>query len=137
MKHYIDFASASGFPYMLIDAGWAVADRKGPQDYAALADITRVGARDRHARAAALCQEKNVRLWLWSHWTSVDKYMDQAFPLFEQWGIAGVKIDFMNRGRSADGRLVSSRWSRWRRKHHLDDRLSWRLQARRPAPHMA
>ena len=24
MKHYIDFASASGFPYMLIDAGWAL-----------------------------------------------------------------------------------------------------------------
>jgi alpha-glucosidase len=23
--------------------------------------------------------------------------MDQAFPLFEQWGVAGVKIDFMNR----------------------------------------
>jgi alpha-glucosidase len=42
-------------------------------------------------------KEKNVRLWLWSHWTSVDKYMEQAFPLFEQWGIAGVKIDFMNR----------------------------------------
>ena len=42
-------------------------------------------------------KEKNVRIWLWSHWTSVDKYMDQAFPLFEQWGIAGVKIDFMNR----------------------------------------
>ena len=42
-------------------------------------------------------KEKNVRLWLWSHWTSVDKYMDQAFPLFEKWGIAGVKIDFMNR----------------------------------------
>jgi alpha-glucosidase len=42
-------------------------------------------------------KEKNVRIWLWSHWNSVDKYMDQAFPLFEQWGIAGVKIDFMNR----------------------------------------
>ena len=42
-------------------------------------------------------KEKNVRLWLWSHWTSVDKYMDQAFPQFEKWGIAGVKIDFMNR----------------------------------------
>ena len=36
-------------------------------------------------------------IWLWSHWTSIDKYMDQAFPLFEQWGVAGVKIDFMNR----------------------------------------
>ena len=42
MKHYIDFASASGFPYMLIDAGWAMADRNGPQDYAALADITQI-----------------------------------------------------------------------------------------------
>jgi alpha-glucosidase len=42
-------------------------------------------------------KEKNVRIWLWSHWTSVDKYMDKAFPLFEKWGVAGVKIDFMNR----------------------------------------
>ena len=42
MKHYIDFASDSGFPYMLVDAGWALADYKNPDDYAALADITRV-----------------------------------------------------------------------------------------------
>jgi alpha-glucosidase len=97
MKHYIDFASASGFPYMLIDAGWAVADRKGPQDYAALADITRVAPEIDMPELLRYAKEKNVRLWLWSHWTSVDKYMDQAFPLFEQWGIAGVKIDFMNR----------------------------------------
>ena len=97
MEHYIDFASASGFPYMLIDAGWAVADRKGPQDYAALADITRVVPELDMPELLRYAKEKNVRLWLWSHWTSVDRYMDQAFPLFEQWGIAGVKIDFMNR----------------------------------------
>jgi alpha-glucosidase len=97
MKHYIDFASASGFPYILIDAGWAVADRKGPQDYAALADITRVMPAIDMPELLRYAKEKNVRIWLWSHWTSVDKYMDQAFPLFEQWGIAGVKIDFMNR----------------------------------------
>ena len=23
--------------------------------------------------------------------------MDEAFPLFEKWGVAGVKIDFMSR----------------------------------------
>jgi alpha-glucosidase len=33
--------------------------------------------------------------------------MDQAFPLFEQWGVAGVKIDFMNRD---DQQMV--RWYR-------------------------
>ena len=97
MKHYIDFASSSGFPYMLIDAGWAKAERKGPQDYAALADITQVTPEIDMPELLRYAQEKNVHLWLWSHWKSVDKYMDQAFPLFEKWGIAGVKIDFMNR----------------------------------------
>jgi alpha-glucosidase len=97
MKHYIDFASASGFRYMLIDAGWALANRTGPQDYAALADITRPIPEIDMPELLRYAKEKNVRLWLWSHWTSVDKYMDQAFPLFEKWGIAGVKIDFMNR----------------------------------------
>ena len=97
MKHYIDFASASGFPYMLIDAGWAAADRNGPQDYSALADITKVTPAIDMPELLRYAKEKDVRIWLWSHWTSVDKYMDQAFPLFEKWGIAGVKIDFMNR----------------------------------------
>lgn len=97
MKHYIDFASASGFPYMLIDAGWAKANRTGPRDYSAVADITQTTPEIDMPELLRYAKEKNVRLWLWSHWTSVDKYMDQAFPLFEKWGIAGVKIDFMNR----------------------------------------
>jgi len=97
MKHYIDFASASGFPYMLIDAGWAKADRNGPQDYAALADITQVTPEVDMPELLRYAKEKHVAIWLWSHWTSVDKYMNEAFPLFEKWGVAGVKIDFMNR----------------------------------------
>ena len=98
MKHYIDFASASGFPYMLIDAGWALSpQRTGPDDYLDLADITRVTPEIDMPELLRYAKEKHVKLWLWAHWTSVQKYMDQAFPLFEQWGIAGVKIDFMNR----------------------------------------
>jgi alpha-glucosidase len=96
MKHYIDFASAAGFPYMLIDAGWAVPDPT-PQRFDAMADITRVNPEVDMPELLRYAEEKNVRIWLWSHWTSVDKYMDKAFPLFEQWGVAGVKIDFMNR----------------------------------------
>jgi alpha-glucosidase len=96
MEHYIDFASASGFPYMLIDAGWAPGDR-GPQSGSRLADITRVQPDIDMPELLRYAKQKNVKLWLWAHWTSVDKYMDQAFPLFEKWGVAGVKIDFMNR----------------------------------------
>ncbi len=97
MKHYIDFASASGFPYMLIDAGWAAVDPNTPKDGPRLADITRTAPEIDMPELLRYAQQKNVKLWLWAHWTSVDKYMDQAFPLFEKWGIAGVKIDFMNR----------------------------------------
>ena len=86
MEHYIDFASKAHFRYMLIDAGWS------PQK-----DITRtVPAIDMPA-ILAYAKRRNVRILLWMYWSSVDKQMDKAFPLFEKWGVAGVKIDFMDR----------------------------------------
>ncbi|MGD0479223.1 MAG: glycoside hydrolase family 97 protein [Terracidiphilus sp.] len=97
MKHYIDFASASGFPYMLIDAGWEAKDPGATSTEPRLADITHVSPNIDMPDLLRYAKEKNVKLWLWAHWTSVDAHMDQAFPLFEKWGIAGVKIDFMNR----------------------------------------
>jgi alpha-glucosidase len=94
MNHYIDFASASGFEYMLIDAGWS-AHATGPNDSGA--DLTRTRAEIDMPAILAHAREKNVRVWLWAHWTDISRQMDEAFPLFEKWGIAGVKIDFMNR----------------------------------------
>ena len=86
MEHYIDFASKAHLRYMLIDAGWS------PQD-----DITQtVPAIDMPA-ILAYARRRNVRILLWLHWTAVNKQMDQAFSLYEKWGVAGVKIDFMNR----------------------------------------
>ena len=40
---------------------------------------------------------KNVRVWLWAHFRDVNDQMDAAFSQFEKWGIAGVKIDFLDR----------------------------------------
>jgi len=97
MEHYIDFASASGFPYMLVDAGWEARDPTSSDAAPRQADITRTSPNIDMPELLRYAKEKNVKLWLWAHWTSVDKYIDQAFPLFEKWGIAGVKIDFMNR----------------------------------------
>ena len=97
MKHYIEFASDAGFPYMLIDAGWAKPSPEARTDYSDLADITQFHPDVDMPELLRYAKEKNVKIWVWSHWTSVDKYMDQAFPLFEKWGIAGVKIDFMDR----------------------------------------
>jgi alpha-glucosidase len=82
---------------MLIDAGWAAVDPSATPDRPRQADITHVAPNVDMPELLRYAKEKNVKIWLWAHWTSVDKYMDQAFPLFEKWGVAGVKIDFMNR----------------------------------------
>jgi alpha-glucosidase len=87
-KELIDFSAEMGWPYVLLDAGWS---HNG--------DVLRVSSAVNMDQLLTLAREKKVRLLLWSHWTSLDRddtYL-KAFPLFEKWGIAGVKIDFMNR----------------------------------------
>ncbi len=91
MKHYIDFASQAKFEYMMMDAGWAARGQGSAADITHAQPNIDLPEILRHAAA------RNVKVWLWAHWTSIDRYMDEAFPLFEKWGVAGVKIDFMDR----------------------------------------
>jgi alpha-glucosidase len=79
---------------MLIDGGWAD-HSTGLEDSGA--DLTRTGPDINMPEILAFARSKNVRVWLWAHWADIDRQMDEAFPLFEKWGIAGVKIDWMNR----------------------------------------
>ncbi len=95
MNHYVDFASEAGMPYMLIDAGWAARAAQGPNDSGS--DLTRTSANIDLPAILEHAKAKNVRIWLWAHWTDINRQADEVFPLFEKWGIAGVKIDFMDR----------------------------------------
>jgi alpha-glucosidase len=94
MNHYIDFSSASGFEYMLIDAGWAKRG-SGPNDSGS--DLTATNPTIDMPAILAHAREKRVGVWLWAHWSDINRQMDEAFPLFEKWGVKGVKIDFMDR----------------------------------------
>jgi alpha-glucosidase len=91
MKHYIDFAAEARLEYMLIDAGWAPPAKESAHD------ITRTIPEIDMPEILRYAAAKGVKVWLWAHWTSVDRQMDEAFPMFEKWGVAGVKIDFMDR----------------------------------------
>ena len=95
MKHYIDFSARNNLEYMLIDAGWAARRRAGPNDSGS--DLTQTNPNINMPELLDYAKAKNVRLWLWAHWTDIDRQMDEVFPLFQKWGIAGVKIDFMDR----------------------------------------
>ena len=93
IKKFIQLAADMGWPYMLIDAGWYYHEDQADGDLLRVSDGLDMDEVRRFAK------EKGVRLWLWMSWRDVmrnDAYK-RAFPLFEQWGIAGVKIDYMNR----------------------------------------
>lgn len=93
IKKYIDFASAEGWPYMLIDWTWY-----GPYNVPQ-ADITKPAPQLDMPGILDYAKSKNVGIWLWLRCEDAnnnDQYK-AAFPLYHQWGVKGVKIDFMDR----------------------------------------
>lgn len=96
IKRYIDFASVSGFPYMLIDEGWCLNSGVGGSA-PANADITRTKPGLDMEELVRHAAERNVGLWLWVQWSLLDRQMEEAFDQYQAWGIKGIKIDFMDR----------------------------------------
>ena len=91
IKHFVDFAAEFGLEYVLIDAGW-YGHHRDPS-----ADITKVIPELDMAAVTAYAKSKNVGVQVWVNWEGVREQMDAAFALYEQWGIKGVKIDYMDR----------------------------------------
>lgn len=94
-KHYVDFAAQAGFQYFMLDAGWAARITAGANSSGS--DITKPIPEMNMPELLAYAKSKNVGVWLWAHWTDIDRQIDEAFPLYEKWGVPGVKIDFMDR----------------------------------------
>lgn len=86
MKYYVDFAAKSGLEYMLVDAGWSEPN-----------DITKMNGKVDIPQLVKYAAAKNVKVWIWLHYRSTDAQMQEAFPLYENWGVAGLKIDFIER----------------------------------------
>ena len=85
-KYYIDFAAKHGIPYILMDEGWAKStlDPYTPNPDVDLHELVSYG------------KQKGVDIFLWLTWLTVEQNFD-LFKTFKDWGIAGVKIDFMER----------------------------------------
>ena len=85
-KYFIDFASRYGIEYIVMDEGWAknTIDPFTPNPDVDLHELIRYG------------KEKNVGIILWLTWLSVENNFN-VFETFEKWGVAGIKIDFMDR----------------------------------------
>jgi alpha-glucosidase len=93
IKSYIQLAADMGWEYQLIDWQWYGEPDK-PN-----ADITKVIPALDMDEVRRFAAERGVRLWLWIHANDINRNdaYKKAFPLYAEWGIAGVKIDFMDR----------------------------------------
>ena len=86
-KYYIDFASEYGLEYIILDEGWSrtTTDLMNPNSQLDLKELIDYG------------KSKNVGLILWTLWKPLDDKMDQILDLYADWGIKGIKVDFMAR----------------------------------------
>ncbi|GJM64155.1 glycoside hydrolase family 97 protein [Persicobacter diffluens] len=84
--YYIDFASKNGIPYLLLDEGWSISTT----------DISKPAQSLDLKKIIAYGKEKKVDLILWASWMTLEKQME-VLPLYRKWGVAGIKVDFMNR----------------------------------------
>jgi alpha-glucosidase len=85
-KHFVDFASRNGIPYIIMDEGWALDTR----------DPYRTNPKVNLPELIRYARLKNVGIFVWLPWLTVEHHMD-LFQKFEEWGIVGTKIDFMDR----------------------------------------
>ncbi|MAW95428.1 MULTISPECIES: glycoside hydrolase family 97 protein [unclassified Leeuwenhoekiella] len=85
-KYFIDFASKFDIPYIIMDEGWAktTTDPYTPNPDIDLFKLIEYG------------KERDVKIVLWLTWLTVENNFE-LFEKFQEWGIAGVKIDFMDR----------------------------------------
>ncbi|MFC1633368.1 glycoside hydrolase family 97 protein [Planctomycetota bacterium] len=97
MKHYIDFCAESGIDYhALVDQGgqgWSGSSRGAVEDN----DITTAIPSIDMPALLQYAKDKGVGMRLWTHWKPLVNQIDKAFPIYEEWGIKGIMVDFMDR----------------------------------------
>jgi len=85
-KYYIDFAAEYNLDYIILDEGWYHLD-----------DIMNVVDEIDVKELVDYGEEKGVEVILWVVWKALDDKLTEALDQFEEWGVKGIKIDFMQR----------------------------------------
>lgn len=95
----IDFCAVHNMQYLLFDWKWY-----GPAfDFAS--DATTVIPQLDMPRVIAYGKEKGVGIWLYVNQHALQKQAEELFPVFREWGVAGVKFGFVQ--------FCSQHWADW------------------------
>ena len=97
----VDFCVDRGLQYIELDANWY-----GPEKNMSSSAL-RVAA-NRDIDMSKLCQyakSKGIGVWLYVNQRDLYKELAQILPLYEMWGISGIKFGFV--------RVGSQQWTTW------------------------
>ncbi len=107
-KACVDFCAERGMQYVEFDAGWYGPENDSHSD-AREVHLDPKRNRDPHALDLHAVIEygnaKGIGVMLYVNHIALERQLDELFPLYEKWGIKGVKFGFVNVG--------SQRWTRW------------------------
>ena len=87
-QYYIDFAARFGLPYVILDEGWY---KPSSGDMLTTIDDIDLPLLVNYAG------EKGVRLILWTVFNVLDAQLEEACQRYADMGIAGFKVDFVDR----------------------------------------
>ena len=87
-KYYIDFAARNGIEYVILDEGWAVNLQ---------ADLMQVVPEIDLPMLSRYAIDRGVKLVLWAGYWAFNRDIEGVCKHYSEMGIAGWKVDFMNR----------------------------------------
>jgi len=107
----VDFAAANGLQYVEYDAGWygheyddeADARTVSP-DPKRIANIPDHGGLDLE-EVIGYARQKGIGVILYVNRRELERRMDELFPLYRKWGVAGVKFGFVQ--------VKGQEWAAW------------------------
>ena len=99
-KAMVDFLAANGLDYLELDTGWYGEERNEKHDATTPTRATyfsRFGSYDFH-EILQYAKSKNIGVVLYVNRIHMRKQLDEILPLYKKWGIAGIKIGFVDVG---------------------------------------
>lgn len=97
----VDFCVDRGLQYIELDAGWY-----GPEMKMSSSALKVLESRDINMpKLCAYAKSKGVGVWVYVNQRALYQELDQILPLYEKWGISGIKFGFVQIG--------SQEWTTW------------------------
>lgn len=99
-KQYIDFCAQNHIAYHSVSGNglsWYVQSSIAYETPSVDADVRQPRPEMQLPQILGYAKEHGVGIRLWVHWQALSKHLEEAFTIYEAWGVQGLMVDFLDR----------------------------------------